>query len=262
MIGLPFSLSDTQATLIAGAVALALSSVLLWHYLRSKRLLDEMWAVDTYEARELRRMCSGGFRAIVEIQGEITCENPVTAPASTFPCCWCRTIVEREETRVERTRQGVPTRNVWVKAYDRTIFALFKVNDGTGYVLVNPMEANIETEKPYQLVTCEREPWFEGVGWSHTGRYRITETILAPTGYVYVLGQASCAQDGTNPEVMIHRPDEGYINPKHRVFMISRRTEKQIAESHELSLQICFWGSAVGFVFAAYCLLSLLNIAP
>lgn len=79
------SLDSAQVTAIAGGIALVLAAVLLWYYNRSKKLLDEMWAVDTYDARELRRMCSGGFRATVEVQGNVTCDKPVTAPASTSP---------------------------------------------------------------------------------------------------------------------------------------------------------------------------------
>ncbi len=258
----PFNLDETRVTMIAGGIALVLSVVLLWYYSRSKKLLDEMWAVDTYDARELRRMCSGGFRATVEVQGNVTCDQPVIAPASKFPCCWCRTIVERQETQVRASRTGIRTEHVWIKEYDFTIFAIFKVNDSTGYTLVNPLGADIETEAPYKLVTNEHEPWFTGVGYSDTGMYRITETIFVPTGFVYVLGQASCAGEGTDADVLIHEPSEGYIDPRHKVFLISRKTEKQLAESQDLSLAVSYWGAVIGLLFAAYCILSLVGVVP
>lgn len=262
MNDLPFQVDDAQVTMIAGAVALALSVVLLWYYLRSKKLLDEMWAVDTYDARELRRMCSGGFRATVEVHGTVTCDKPITAPASKFPCCWCRTVVEREETRVSASKSGIRSERVWVRDYDRTIVAIFKVTDSTGYTLVNPMGADIDAEKPYRLVTCEREDWFDSVGWSDTGQYRITETIFVPTGYAYVLGEAVSAGEGTSADVLIQCPQCGYADERHPVFMISRSTEKQIAESNELSLRVCFWGGVGGTLFTLYCLLHLTGVLP
>ena len=258
----PLNLDEAHVTMIAGAITLVLSILLLWYYRRSKKLLDEMWAVDTYDARELRRMCSGGFGATVEVRGDVTCDKPATAPASKFPCCWCRTIVEREESRIEVTRSGPRTKRVWVKDYDRTLIGIFKVNDSTGYTLVNPMGADIETEPPYNLVTNVREPWFEGVGFSGTGQYRITETIFVPTGYAYVLGQASCAGEGTDADVLIGYPSEGYTDPGNRVFIISRKTEEQLAESNDLSLRICLWGGMIGLVFTMYCVLSLLGVVP
>ena len=154
------------------------------------------------------------------------------------------------------------TEHVWVKDSDSTLAAVFKVNDSTGYTLVNPIGAQIDTEKPYSLVTNQRETWFEGVGWSDTGMYRITETIFVPTGYVYVLGQASCAGEGTEPDVLVHCPGEGYTDPRKPVFIISRKTEKQITESNELSLRICFWGGMIGLLFTAYCALSALGLLP
>lgn len=160
------------------------------------------------------------------------------------------------------SRSGIRTEQVWVKDYDCTLAAIFKVHDSTGYTLVSPVGAEIDTEKPYQLITNKREPWFEGVGWSDTGMYRITETIFVPTGYAYVLGQASGAGEGTDPDVLIHWPGEGYVDPRHPVFIISRKTEKQITETNELSLRICFWGGMLGLFFTAYCGLSALGVIP
>ena len=256
------SLNDTQITLIAGAVSLVLAVALVIYYLRAKRILDEMWAVDTYTTRELRRMCSGGFNAVVEVQGDVTCDHPLTAPASTFPCVWCRTKVERETTRVRTTRYGAQTEHAWEVGYDHTITAIFKVNDETGYTLVDPTNADIQTDSPYVLMTDKIEPWFAEVGYSDTGQYRITEELFVPTGCVYVLGQASSTQEGTESDVLIHYPSEGYTDPKHRFFIISRESEKQITRSKETSLTVCFWAAIVGFVFAAYCGLHALGVAP
>ncbi|HET6456881.1 MAG TPA: GIDE domain-containing protein [Armatimonadota bacterium] len=250
--------SDARASIIAGGISLVLSIVLILYYRHAKGLLDEMWAVHTYKAGELRKMCSSGFNAIVEVEGTIACESPISAPGSKLPCAWCRTIVERQVS----TSSGSGKQHSWKKDYDNVLSTLFKVKDETGYTLVDPTNAEIEAEKPYQLVTSEREPWFTSVGYSDTGFYRITEQIFVPTGYVYVLGEASCTGEGPMPDALIHYAENGYVDPKKPFFIISRKSEKQITQTNEVSLKICLYGGILGFFFAAYCVLSLLGIVP
>jgi hypothetical protein len=249
---------DARASIIAGGISLVLSTVLIVYYRHAKGLLDEMWAVHTYKAGELRKMCSSGFNAVVEVEGKISCENPIDAPASKLPCVWCRTKVERQMSRLS----GSGKQFVWKPDYDVVLSTMFKVSDETGYTLVDPTNAEIETEKPYQLITSEREPWFESVGYSDTGSYRITEEIFVPTGYVYVLGEASCTAEGPMPDAFIHYPEAGYVDPKKPFFIISRKSEKQVTQSNEFSLKICLYGGILGLFFAAYCVLSLLGIVP
>lgn len=250
--------ADARASIIAGGISLVLSIVLIIYYRHAKGLLDEMWAVHTYKAAELRKTCSSGFNATVEVQGTMTCDDPVTAPASKFPCVWCRTRVERQMSR----SSGSGKQPVWKPDYDVVLSTMFKVSDETGYTLVDPTNADIETEKPYQLITGEREPWFESVGYSDTGSYRITEEIFVPTGYAYVLGEASCTGAGTMPDALIHYPAVGYADARKPFFIISRKSEKQITQTNEFSLKICLYGGILGFFFAAYCALSLLGIVP
>ena len=182
----------------------------------------------------------------------------MNAPASNFPCCWCRTVVERQVSEGSGSEKQLG----WKKDYDSILTAVFKINDETGYTLVDPTNAEIECEKPYRLVTSEREPWFEGVGYSDTHTYRITEEIFVPTGYAYVLGEASSCGEGPSCDVLIHRPEKGYVDPKQRFFIISRKSEKQITRSNELSLKICLYGGILGLFITAYCGLSLLGIVP
>lgn len=256
----PESLNDTPVTLVAGVIGLVLAAVLMFYYWRSKGLLDEMWAVDTYDASELRKMCSGGFNAVVEIQGQVSCESPIIAPASTFPCCWCRTRIDR---RMRQSGGRGSTENVWEKAYEHTASTIFKVTDLTGHVLVDPANAQIDTEDPYTFITSKREDWFPPeVAFSNTGEYRVTEEIFVPTGYVYVLGEASSCQDGPDSDVLIHRPGEGYTDPGRRFFVISRKSEKELTSVNDFSLRVCFWAGIAGFMFAAYCILHAFRLAP
>jgi hypothetical protein len=257
------NLTDTQITLIAGGVVFILAVALMVYYRRSKGLIDEMWAVDTYDAAELRKMCSGGFNAVVEVQGQVSCEAPITAPASKFPCCWCRTRVDREAERVVYDKSGARAERFWRTDYDKTLTTIFRVTDSTGFTLVDPTNAQIDTEDPYTLVTLERESWFDGeVGRSDTGRYRIREEIFVPSGYVYILGQASNCQEGLASDTLIHYPGEGYTDPSHRYYIISRKSEKDLTDTNEISVKVCFWAGIGGFMFAAYCILRIFRLVP
>jgi hypothetical protein len=90
---------DSTRFLIAGGTALLCSATLFFYYLRSKRLLDEMWSVQTYEATELKRLCTDDFDAIVEVQGAVSCDKPVLSPVGQVPCCWLRVRVRREQSK-------------------------------------------------------------------------------------------------------------------------------------------------------------------
>lgn len=240
--------------MIPGAIAFILGAVLLYYYYRAKGLANEMWAVDTYQAAELRRMCSGGFNAVVEVQGNATCDQPITSPAAHVECAWCRTKIYLE-------RKGSKGSTYWSLQSDKTLYTLFKVHDETGYVLVDPVNSDIDTNEPYEIIT-EGRPWFENILSSDTGRYKITEEFFIPTGYVYVLGQATSTGGGTSPDVLVHYPTEGYTNAKHPFFVISRKTEKRLADEEGISLKISLWSSMTAFLCAAYCGLILLGIIP
>ena len=255
-------LTPQQLYMIFGLISLVAGFVLIYYYVKSKQLLNEMWAVDTYDARELRRMCSDGFDATVEVEGEVMCEHPLTSLASQFPCCWFRTTVETKKRHVRYTKSGAQTYYEWETDYDKAFGTIFKVQDSTGYTLVDPMNADIETERACQWTVCEREPWFENVRWSDTGEYRITEEIFVPAGYAYILGQASCTQKGTNPDALIHYPSRGYMDEKRRFFVISRKNEKELTQSKELTLKICIFFSVPAFLAAGYCFLILGGVIP
>lgn len=254
-------LNQQQITLLAGGLALAMGLMLLYYYYRAKHMSEEMWAVDTYPSDELRRMCSGGFDAVVEVQGRVSCDQPVVSPAAGLECCWCRTRVESEQTKVSYRRGERITRTEWETEYDKTLSAVFKVHDDKGYTLVNPMNSMIDSEEPFRIVTEDRSPWFENVGFSDTGRYRVTEEFFLPGGYAYVLGQASTCGDGTSSDVLIHYPEHGYTDPGKKFFLISRKSEKDLTAEQGISMKVCFWGSVVAFLLTGYCILILLGVA-
>lgn len=245
------------AFLIAAGVLTLVSLILLCLYNQTRRLLDEMWAVDTYDSRELARMCSDGFDATVEVEGTVSCEQPIVSLAAEVECVWFRTRVEREDRRTRTVRDSrtghtrTETYYTWVTDMDVTHTTVFKVHDQMGFTLVDPEGADIDSEIVCSRITLMREPWFEGVMLSDTGRYRVNEEAFLPEGYAYVLGRATSTPKG----VLIHHPDEGYADSKARFFIISRKTEKELTRHKQRTQSVLFWLAVTAFLGAIYCAL-------
>lgn len=244
---------------IAGGAALVLCAVLVYYHQTLKLLLDEMWAVDTYDAKELGRMVRGGFDVIVKVRGTVICDKPLFSPAANTPCCWFHTTVESEKKRtlkvVEkdsrgRSRTHTETYYEWKPEFTKSLSTIFRVHDQTGFVLVDPTKADIDTETARDEVVHVREPWFgRSIGRSDTGRYRIREEVFASEGFAYVLGQASETSDGA----LIRYPVEGYLDPGKKFFVISRKTEQELTRSKQIGLSVCFWFAILALLTAGFC---------
>lgn len=247
---------NDQHFLIAGFLMLLPSGVLLYYYFRSRQLLDEMWAVKTYEAAELKGLCEGGFDATVEVQGVVSCDKPLTSFATGVPCCWFHIKVRREAEKssladvVADQRTVGPDAN-WVTDMDRCYSAVFKVEDKTGYTLVDPEGADIESITAFDGIVTRAQPWFEHLVSGNSGRYHVTEEVFMPTGYAYVLGKATSAGD----HVLIHCPDKGYISPGKPFFVISRKTEQELNNYRGITVHVClFFGIPALFASALFIL--------
>lgn len=247
-----------QTLMTAGTLSLILGCVMVYYYTRSKRLIDEMWAVDTYTARDLRLLCSGDFSAIVEVEGIIECDNPLISPAAKIPCCWCHTKIESEECAPNGGK-------CWRTTFEETKSTLFKVCDKTGFTLVEPLDADIDAARIF-FDTVNRMQALSissRIGTSDTGDYRITEEALHDGGYAYVLGLAACTQRGTSPDVLIRKADQGYADVKRGHFIISRKSEKELTTQYGISTTLCYYMAAISFavtLFSALCLTGVVDI--
>jgi hypothetical protein len=255
--------------LIVGGIFLLVSLILFFVFQRMKKLLEEMWAVDIYTAKDLRRLVKHRFDATVEVEGTVSCDHPVISLAAKVPCCYAHTTVARQvrKTRMvtERSADGrsysrEETTYEWTVDMSETTSAIFKVHDETGYTLVDPSKATIDLETVCDEQVSRREPWFEqSVGFSDTGIYRIHERAFLPKGFAYVLGRASDTEEGV---AMIRFPEKGYMDPKKKFFVISRKSEKELTRSKQKRARWLFWMSAAFFAIALYCLSAYLNILP
>lgn len=241
-------------------IALGLGVFLFVYYYRAKGMLAEITTVHPYQAVDLKRLCSHGFDAIVRVEGTVSCDRPITSPATDIECCWCRTRVERQVERNHYDKYGSHTDYEWETAYDQVFSAVFKLSDETGYVLVDPTKANIQANEPVQILENELLPWYMEVGASANGMYRITEELFLPTGHAYVLGQATCCQEGPEPDAIVHYPTHGYTDPRQKYFIISRKTETELTDEESISLKVCMWAGTAAFLIAAFCALRWLGI--
>lgn len=253
-----------ETLLIIGGVSLAAGLISFFFYNKNKKLLLEMWAVDTYSSKDLRRLVKGDFEATVEVQGTVSCENPILSLAANIPCCYYYTSVEREDRRTRIVKSGSGTRiktyYVWVKELDEKISTPFKVRDKTGDTLVDPLKASIDTETVFNKVIRQRKLWFgQSVRNSDTGKYRIKESIFQPEGFVYVLGQASATKEG---EALIQYPKKGYMDLKRKFFIISRKSEKELTRKKQRVGRVLFSISMVFCLAVLYSLLAYFGVAP
>jgi len=225
--------------------------------------------VDTYTAKDLRRLVKHMFDATVEVEGTVSCDNPVISLAARIPCCYVNTTVSRQERKTRMmTERGSDGRSYtreetyfeWTVGLNEKDSTIFKVQDETGYTLVNPTKAHIDLETIYDEQVPHREPWFENkVGHSDTGLYKIQERAFLPKGFAYVLGRATDTDEGV---AMIHAPEKGYMDPKKKFFVISRKSEKELTRHKQKKTRWLFWLSVAFFAIALYCLLVYLEIFP
>ncbi len=255
--------------LIISGISLLTGLILFFVFQRTKKLLEEMWAVDTYTAKDLCRLVKHEFDATVEVEGTVSCDNPVISLAAKVPCCYARTTVARQVRKTRMVRESdsdgksysrEETTYEWTVDLSETSSAIFKVHDKSGYTLVDPAKARIDLETVCDEQVSYREPWFEGsVGHSDTGLYKIQESAFLPKGFVYVLGRATDTEEGV---AMIRSPEKGYMDPKKKFFMISRKSEKELTLSRQKKARWLFWLSNAFFSIALYFLFAFLNIFP
>jgi hypothetical protein len=74
-----------------------------------------------------------------------------------------------------------------------------------------------------------------------------------------VLGRATSTEDGT---AMIRSPEKGYMDPKKKFFIISRKSEKDLTRSKQRKAKWLFWLSSAFLLIALYSLLAYLDILP
>ncbi len=200
---------------------------------------------------------------LVEIFGKVIPikNNLLNSPFSNTECVYYKYTVER-----------------WVKRNDRHHWQIvnsgktslpFKLQDGTGSVLIDPIGANIDIESTTYSSGAGNDPPliiqnflnsnnlnYEGFfGINYRMRYR--ESIIVPGKNLYIIGSATdnpFKADGTaqhsTEDIMIHRG-------KGNLYHISQKPEKSVIKSY---LMKALGGLIVGSLMIIICFNILLNM--
>lgn len=252
--------------MFGGIVLLIIAAVCYFFGRGQKNKLDSMNATDMYSSQMLtdlhqkvvQNLGGEALAETCEVEGVIECEVPLTAPLSGTPCVAYTLAVMREyEEDVTRTdANGVKTTSVQKSSESvesNTHKVDFWVRDETGRTLVRPEQADldlVQTKEHFQPFAANgtvldlgflKIPLPRGDGGRRrTIGYRSTETILETGIRVYVLG---CASDYNG------QPAIAYNERKKNKFIVSRRTERDLANSAaQWSRNLYFAASGTGLL--------------
>lgn len=267
--------------LIGGIILLVVAVVCAFIARSQVKKLDDLNAADSYTSQMLTELHSKvvgslGREALAEtcdIEGVIECEAPLGAPLSGTPCVAYTLTVQREyEEKVTSTdSEGRKTTRVQrgSEVMERNENKVdFWIRDDTGRVIVHPEEAEldlVQSKEQYQPVENHsrgteldfglfkfKVPAGSGGTGRHTLGYKVTEEVLETGIHVYVLG---CASDyNGQPAITVHPKNSSR-------FMISRRTERELANSAaSLSRNLYFAAAGTGMLGVLLLLLGLVMV--
>ena len=220
--------------MIVGGILLLIVAVVCYFIARSQAgKLQVMNAADTYTAQMLgdlhgRVTASLGAEALAqpcEVEGVIESDTPLIAPLSKTACVVYTYVVSREyeedvtstdsegktSTRTDRSTETL-------ESEDRR--SSFWVRDATGRTLVVPEGAELDLVETSNRFEAAAAP---GYGRRRDLGRRSVEQSLAVGTQVYILG---CAVDHQGQPAIGRSPKDS-----NATFMVSRRTERELAQS-------------------------------
>lgn len=155
---------------LGGGLALFTYGFAVW---REKRMIEN---IPTSKVRSLAM-------GLVEVSGQARPKVLLQSPITATQCVYYKFLVEK------RVRQGKGER--WVVVSQGASTNYFHVDDGTGRILVDPVEADIHLERDYRYSDRASAAGF-GAGLGNQALYgqrmRYTEWYVVPGDPVYVMG--------------------------------------------------------------------------
>ncbi len=258
-------------------IVLLIAAVICFFFARSQsNKLADLNATDTYTSQMLRDLHKKvvetlGGEALAEpceIEGQVSCDNPLVAPISGKSCVAYRFSLTREYSEVVhdtdsegRKRTRTQTGSETIKSEDKQ--TNFWINDNSGKVLVRPNDADIEYQSGENMLlpspdqaTILHFDQFEfaapasNKGARRTTGYRAQEELFTADGHAYILG---CVIDNNG------KPMIAYHDKKLKRFIISRQTERELAKSAAGWSRNLYYGAAgsavAGIIFTVMGLL-------
>ncbi len=140
---------------------------------REKRMIEN---IPTSKVRSLAM-------GLVEVCGQAQPKALLTSPITSTRCVYYKYLVERRERRGKSDR--------WVVVSQGASTNYFYVDDGTGWILVDPVEADIKLNQDYRYADAMSAEDIMGsfVRFGGFGeRMRYTEWYIVPGDQVYVMG--------------------------------------------------------------------------
>lgn len=257
---------------IVGGILIVVSIVLFFVQRSAKQKLASIRQARHGTIADLQRTAqeiaaeigSGSWRDYIKVRGDIQCDHPLTSELKQVPCIYYKMMVEREYEEIVtkrddegRTRQETERRSEVVSQNQRSI--PFMLNDGTGEILVNPANAEIETvsvlDEFRAASSANGSLSFGGfslsLGHDRTGRhtlgYRYRESILPLDQSILVLGQVTDAQGPSGSyectSLAIEKPTD-----KKQKFIVSLKSEEQLQQGVSSTAKYAFYGMLSTFV--------------
>ncbi|MEI6428191.1 MAG: E3 ubiquitin ligase family protein [Pseudanabaena sp. ELA607] len=202
---------------------------------------------------------SGSLREYVKVRGMVRCSTPLTSELKQVPCVYysMRVVREYEEQYTTRdsdgkTRTGTRRGSESISSNSQSI--PFTLQDRSGELIVNPDGGNIETVQVLDEFRSENSLGSSslsfgnftlslsggfGGGGRRTLGYRYTESILPCDREILVIGTA--ADEGG--QVTLRKPIQ-----KDKKFIISLKSEEELAQSTANAAQGFFYGMIASFV--------------
>lgn len=261
---------------VIGVALIIIGVVCIFMKKSSQKKVMALSLTDTYTAAKLielqktiaGEMGAGSFRQLAEVKGVIECPDPLTAELSKEKCLYYKSEVdiEYEETYYEDNpqtkRRELKTRRTSENITCVERGADFYVKDDTGKVRINPAGAELDLTKSvdrfepatnvnYSNGAIRWGNFSFSVGsnysdYTREGRkilgYKFSEYIFPLKQKVFVIGEATDSMG----ELQIAKPtaDDG-------VFMISNKSEEQLAKEAKSSAQMLDIASKVCFAVGA-----------
>ena len=222
---------------IGGLIAL-ICLVAAFHFLRKKRLIDDMPTSKTL----------GVFIGLAELKGTAESDKPLASYLAAAPCVLYRWKIEEHWSRTVTSvgAKGVPTtrhESGWTTVAKDEQITPFYLKDDTGVIRIVPQGAEIQDKEIYNKTLKRSDPLYFSKGPSKEiansdHERRFIETAILLHADLYVMGQSREREDMVAAEIAKDK--------KSPMFLISTRTEKQISSG----LGIWFWALIIFGLFA------------
>ena len=239
-------------------------------------LLGLLSLFGAFRAGRLRRLVdnlptsktTGVFIGLVELKGTAETAGPLTSYLAGQPCVcyrwsveeqWSRTVTETYTDADGKMQTRTREESGWTSVAEGGEMIPFYLQDDCGILLIRPDKAKLEPAKLYDETVGPGDPLYYGKGPAGAVadsdlRRRFTEHGIPQHAMLYVMGQARERQDVVAAEIAAD---------KHAaLFLISTRSEEQIASGMKWSERGWLLLGLVPTVGSMVCCDAALNVAP